>query len=131
MSKQKPAKKTKILIADDLGLSRGILRTMLLKLDYVNIDEAWPGRKAVARYTAGNPDVVFLDINMPDGNGIETLIKIKVLNPEAFVVMVSAESSYDNVRTAMETGANAFLVKPYQSGRIVEILEKYEAAAHG
>lgn len=117
-----------ILIADDEPLMRGLLTSYLqTTLDH-KIFKAVDGNEALNFYTARKDDIhiVFLDIEMPRINGLEVLSKIKAINPNVFVVMVSAFSSIENVKTAMAAGVNGFIVKPYTNAKIDEVLSNYE-----
>jgi two-component system chemotaxis response regulator CheY len=72
-------------------------------------------------------DIVFLDINLPDANGLELIERLRSLDPSVFVIMVSGESSLDNVKRSIALGAKGFIVKPYTSGRIKAMIDKYKA----
>ncbi|MDC2888258.1 response regulator [Psychrosphaera algicola] len=71
------------------------------------------------------PDIIFLDIELPKSNGQQILKEMRLIKPNAFVVMVSAHSSADNVKTSIELGASGFVVKPFTSQKIRSVLKRY------
>ena len=75
-------------------------------------------------------DLVYLDIELPHISGLEVLKKIRETMPDITVVIVSGESSTENVTTAIKIGANGFIVKPFNSGRILDTLQSYLKKAH-
>ncbi len=119
-------KDIKVLIVDDVQLMQDLLKTTLLQLGIKTIYEAKSAYSALSMYTNNNINLVFLDINMPDESGFSVMEKLLSLNDNIFVVMVSAESSLTNVRESIRLGAKGFIVKPYTSERIKDMLEKYQ-----
>lgn len=119
----------KVLIADDQLAMRELLKTILRTLRIANMDVVGDGIQAVERYRQTCHDMVFLDIDMPELDGFSALSQIKAIEPDAFVVMVSAHSSVDNIKKALESGAKGFVVKPYTSIKIADMLKKYREAA--
>jgi two-component system chemotaxis response regulator CheY len=117
----------KVLIVDDIAVARDLLRAMLRNLQVTEILDASNGHDAVALYTRARPDIVFLDIRMPGKDGLQALHEILVIDPDAFVVIDSADSTADNVRTAVQGGARGFMVKPYNMQKVRDILEQYAA----
>ncbi len=118
-------KPPKVLIADDVAVARDLLRAMLRNLDIEEIHDAGNGDDAVATFRRERPDIVFLDICMPGKDGLQALGEILAIDPSAFIVIDSAESTADNVRTALTTGARGFMVKPFNMQKVREILDKY------
>lgn len=116
-----------VLIVDDVHDMRSLLKTTLIKFDVQNIHEASNGQKAIAQYAEVGHDLVFLDINLPDISGLEVLQTLLERNSRAHVVMVSGESSVENVREALSKGAKGFVVKPYSPGKIKGALDRYGA----
>ncbi|MCG8313587.1 MAG: response regulator [Pseudomonadales bacterium] len=115
-----------VLVVDDVPDMRSLLRTTLYQLDVHDVAEASCGEKAVEQYFQEGYDMVFLDINLPDVSGLEVLKKILERNSRAHVVMVSGESSVDNVKTALTSGAKGFIVKPYSPSKIKGALDRYK-----
>ncbi|MBI1891466.1 MAG: response regulator [Burkholderiales bacterium] len=117
---------TSVLIADDNNISLELLRGILASLGYSNIKRAKDGEAVLKFYGDEKPEVIFLDINMPGKNGLDTLKDLREINPNAFVVMVTGESSAENIQQSLARGAQGFVVKPYSAGRIKDVLEKYQ-----
>ena len=115
------------LVVDDVSSVREFLRQSLIHLGVAaeNIDEAATGQVALERYRKSIPDVVFLDIELPDLDGHEVLKQIKAIKDNAFIVMVSAHSTVENVKEAISSGASGFIVKPFSPQKITTILNKY------
>lgn len=124
-----PNHKPTVLIADDNALMRGLLASMLRDVGISDVLYAANGIQVVDIYREKHPDIVFLDIQMPDKDGLAALKEIKELNAKAYVVMVSGYGSADNVKTAIDAGAKGFIVKPYNVNRIMGIMNRYQAAA--
>lgn len=113
------------LIVDDVGSVREFLRQTLMAMDVSDIFEASNATDALDTYKQHIPDVVFLDIELPDMDGQSVLKQIKALKSNAFVVMISAHSTVDNVKEAISNGAAGFIVKPFSQKKITNILKKY------
>ncbi len=117
-----------VLIADDTGPARVVLRALLRRFTAnLGIREARNGAEAFKLWDTLRPRMTFLDIDMPGVDGLEALRKIRQVQKDAFVAIVSGCSSAENVKQALGMGANAFVVKPYKPQRIVDVLQRYEA----
>ncbi|MGX6445291.1 response regulator [Neobacillus sp. K501] len=114
----------KVLICDDSLLIRKKLRETLEKCDCKEIFEAENGIAAVAVAKESKPDLVFMDIIMPDKDGIEALIEIKEINPNAKVVMASSVGTKEHLKKALENGAYDFIQKPLSPEAITHLIEK-------
>ncbi len=114
-----------ILIIDDDSSSRELLITILRNLEYSVIKTAHDGSVAMRIYGNFNPSIVFLDIEMPEQDGFQVLSQLQKKNPDQYIVMVSAHSTMDNVKKALDMGAKGFIVKPYTTGKVKDIMEKY------
>lgn len=112
-----------ILIVDDAAFMRMMIRDILSKDGYV-IHEATNGAEAVEKYSAVNPDLVTMDITMPEVDGIEALKRIRLIDPQAAVLMVSAMGQQKLILEALEAGAADFIVKPFQPTKVLEIVHK-------
>ena len=110
----------KILMADDSSFMRKILINILTKNGYSEIIEVSNGEEAVEKYKAENPDLVLLDIVMDKMNGIDALKKIKEINSDAKVLMVSAVGQEQMVNDAKSAGAQDFIVKPFNNDQVAE-----------
>lgn len=114
----------KVLIVDDSKTSRKILRNIIEQNNCEVVAEAVNGQDGVDKYQELNPDLVTLDITMPVMDGIETLSKIKEINPNAKVIMITAAGQKNKMLEAIRLGAEEFVTKPYEANHIVEILNK-------
>jgi len=112
-----------ILVVDDAAFMRMMIRDILAREGYV-IQEAVNGRDAIEKYRETRPDLVTLDITMPEVDGIEALQAIKDINPDARVLMVSAMGQQKLIVEALEAGAADFLVKPFQPTKVLQTVKK-------
>ena len=103
---------------------RMMLKDILSKNGYEVVGEAANGREAIDKYIELRPDLVLLDITMPEMDGIEALKKIKMIEPKAKIIMCSAMGQQNMVIEAIQNGAIDFIVKPFQQNRVLESLEK-------
>ena len=115
---------TRVLIVDDASFIRFSLRTILEKNGFEVAGEAENGAVAISKYKQLRPDVVTLDITMPELNGLEALKEITAFDPKAKIVMVSAMGQQSNIKEAILSGAKYFLVKPYKEDQVIETLTK-------
>lgn len=114
-----------VLIADDVGLARRLLAKMLREQGIKNIESVDNGGDAITHFFRSRPHLVFLDIDMPDFNGLEALKQIKQWTPDCFVCMVSGSCTLLNAKQAKTYGVNAFLVKPYSLQNLQRMLRMY------
>lgn len=114
----------KILLVDDAAFMRMMLKNALSQAGYTDLIEAEDGVKAVEAYTAEKPDLVFMDITMPNKDGLETLKEIRALDPNATVVMCSAMGQEAMVMDSIKSGAKDFIVKPFKPERILSTVKK-------
>ena len=112
----------KILIVDDSRTSRKFLRHVLEADHHEIVDEAENGVEAIQKYKELRPDIVTMDITMPEMNGLEALIAIRKADPGAKVIMVSALGQESMVRDAVMAGAKGFVVKPFKEETITAAL---------
>ena len=113
----------KILVVDDAAFMRVSIKNMLSKNDYEIVGEAENGKIAVQKYQELNPDIVTMDITMPEMDGLASLKEILSINPAANVVMVSAMGQESMVREAVLAGAKGFIVKPFKEDVILSALQ--------
>ena len=114
----------KVLIVDDAAFMRMMLKDILTKNDFEVVAEAENGKAGVAAFQKYNPDIITMDITMPEMNGIDAVKAIKALDPSVKVVMVSAMGQQPMVIEAIQAGANDFIVKPFQPERVIEAITK-------
>ena len=114
----------KVLIVDDAAFMRMMIKDILEKNGYEVIGEANNGLKAVELYKKERPDVVTMDITMPDMDGIQAVKEIKAMDPSAKIIMCSAMGQQTMVMDAIKAGAKDFIVKPFQSDRVLEAIKK-------
>lgn len=113
-----------ILICDDAAFMRMMIKDILTKNGYTVAGEAENGAKAVERYAELKPDLVMMDITMPEMDGIQALKKIKQSDPSANVIMCSAMGQQAMVIEAIQSGAKDFIVKPFDKDRVLEAVKK-------
>jgi len=114
----------KLLIVDDAAFMRLTIRNMLLHYEIEIVGEAANGAIGVEMYKQLRPDVVSMDITMPEMNGIEAVKEIKKEFPDAKVIMCSAMGQQAMVIDAIQAGAKDFIVKPFQADRVLEAISK-------
>lgn len=110
----------KILLVDDATFMRKMLQDTLKKNGYTEIYEAVDGADAVQKYTEIKPDLVFMDITMPNMDGLEALKAIRAKDGNANVVMCSAMGQESMVLDAVRSGAKDFIVKPFKPDRVIK-----------
>ncbi|WP_413381585.1 response regulator [Alkalihalobacillus sp. 1P02AB] len=113
-----------ILIVDDAAFMRMMIKDILTKGGYNIVGEAADGVQAVEKYKELKPDLVTMDITMPEKDGIAALKEIKELDASAKVIMCSAMGQQSMVIDAIQAGAKDFIVKPFQSDRVLEAIKK-------
>lgn len=113
-----------ILIVDDAAFMRMMIKDILTKNGFEVVGEANDGLQAVEKYKELTPDLVTMDITMPEMDGITALKEIKSFDPNAKVIMCSAMGQQAMVIDAIQAGAKDFIVKPFQADRVVEAISK-------
>ncbi|WP_027726043.1 response regulator [Tuberibacillus calidus] len=114
----------RILIVDDAAFMRMMIKDILVKNGFEVVAEASDGREAIEKYQEYKPDLVTMDITMPEMDGITSLKKIRELDPQAKVIMCSAMGQQAMVIDAIQAGAKDFIVKPFQNDRVIEAINK-------
>lgn len=114
----------RVLIVDDAAFMRMMIKDILEKNGYEVVGEANNGIKAVEMFKKETPDVVTMDITMPDMDGIEAVKAIRQIDPNAKVIMCSAMGQQTMVMDAIRAGARDFIVKPFQADRVLEAIKK-------
>ncbi|OIJ13154.1 two-component system response regulator [Anaerobacillus alkalidiazotrophicus] len=114
----------KILIVDDAAFMRMMIKDILSKNGFEIAGEANDGAQAIEKYKELSPDLVTMDITMPEMDGITALKEIKKIDPNAKVIMCSAMGQQAMVIDAIQAGAKDFIVKPFQADRVLEAIKK-------
>jgi two-component system chemotaxis response regulator CheY len=118
------AQPLKILIIDDDSQILHLLRSALLQNGYHNVVTASNAKDGTQQFSSIKPDVTFLDINLPDTDGLTLLTQLLEKNYSAKIVMISADSFFDNVKRALDLGAKGFVVKPFTIKKILDAIQK-------
>ena len=113
-----------ILVVDDAAFMRMMIKDILTKNGYNVAGEAENGAKALEKYNEVKPDLVLMDITMPEVDGIQALKNIKAADPNAKVIMCSAMGQQAMVIESIQAGAKDFIVKPFQPDRVLEAIKK-------
>ena len=124
MSQKGPLTQQRILIVDDNAIIRSLLRLILRNGGYEVVGEAGNGVVALELAERLRPDIVCLDVEMPEMGGLEALRVIIEKYPAMVVVMITGHSSADNVHEAQHSGACGFIIKPFKAGKVLDTLEK-------
>jgi two-component system, chemotaxis family, chemotaxis protein CheY len=114
----------KILIVDDAKFMRTTLTNILIKAGHEIVGEAENGKTAVNLYRTTLPDLVTMDITMPEMSGLKATKLIKEEFPDARIIMCSAMGQQKMVVEAIETGAKDFIVKPFDENRVIETINR-------
>ncbi|WP_409294367.1 response regulator [Peribacillus sp. SCS-26] len=114
----------RILIVDDAAFMRMMIKDILTKNGYDVVAEAADGQQAIEKYKEHQPDLVTMDITMPEKDGIAALKEIKQSDPAAKIIMCSAMGQQAMVIDAIQAGAKDFIVKPFQADRVLEAISK-------
>jgi two-component system, chemotaxis family, chemotaxis protein CheY len=117
----------RVLIADDANFMRMMIKNIITKHDYEVVGEAVNGNDAIQKYKELQPDIVTMDITMPECNGIDAVKEIKKTYPNAKIIMVSAMGQQSMVMDAIQAGARDFIVKPFNEEKIMESFQKIQA----
>ncbi|MFZ5943696.1 MAG: response regulator [Bacillota bacterium] len=114
----------KVLIVDDAAFMRMMIKDILSKNGYEVVGEAENGKVAVEKYKELHPDLVTMDITMPEMDGIAAVKRIKEIDSGSRIVMCSAMGQQAMVIDAIQAGAKDFIVKPFQPDRVLEAVRK-------
>jgi len=113
-----------ILIVDDNDIMRALLRGILRGDDYEIVGEARNGVQAVEVAERHRPDIICMDVQMPEKNGLVAMAEIKRARPETEVVMITGSADSATVQEAIHHGATGFIVKPFNAARVLDAMKK-------
>jgi two-component system, chemotaxis family, chemotaxis protein CheY len=116
-----------VMIIDDAVFMRNILRAIITDKGFTVVAEAASGIEAMRILHDQNPDIVILDIILPDVNGLDLLDSILKIRPQAKVVICSSISQEPIIKKALDHGANGFIQKPFTPEKVLAALESLEA----
>lgn len=114
----------KLMIVDDSAFMRMILRRIVIKEGHQVICEAANGKEAILKYKEFNPEIVLMDVTMPDVNGLRALMNIKHYDQGAKVIMCSSLGNRFIIKEALELGAIDFIIKPPKEELLIEVIRK-------
>ena len=114
----------RILIVDDAVFMRMTLGRILLNAGHTIVAEGQNGKEAVMLYHIHQPDIVTMDITMPEMTGIEAVKEIKRSHPQAKIIMCSAMGQQRMIVEAIEAGAKDFITKPFDEFRVLEAVDR-------
>lgn len=120
MNKKNPT----ILIVDDALFTRTMLRNILTENGFKAVVEAETGTEAIWAYERWQPDLVIMDINMPEMDGMTAIGNIMNIDPEARIIICSALGEPHLMKEALEVGVIEFIMKPFQPEKVIEAIDK-------
>mgnify|MGYP000573359931 FL=1 len=115
----------KILIADDATFMRMMLKDILSHAGFINLIEAKNGREAINLFKVEKPELILLDVTMPDMDGLRALEEIKEINPDIKIIMCSSMGQEEIVSECFEKGADDFIMKPFKPERVVQAVSQF------
>lgn len=114
-----------VLIADDVAIMQQLLANSIRQLGFSRIVACSNAREVEAAYAAGPIDLAFLDIQMPDKDGLAVLQELLAAQPGAYVIMVSGQGTLNTIQRAVALGARGFIMKPYSAAKIKDAVERF------
>lgn len=117
----------KLLVVDDSLFMRQMLKNILPKDQFEVVGEASTGKEAITKYKDLQPDIVTMDITMPDMDGITAVKEIKKMQSDAKIIMCSAMGQKPMIKEALEAGAVDFIIKPFDKDKAIKIIEAVTA----
>lgn len=114
----------RVLIVDDAAFMRMMIKDILSKNGYEVVGEAENGARALEKFKDLNPELVIMDITMPEMDGIQAVKEIRKTTPDAKIIMCSAMGQQAMVIESIQAGAKDFIVKPFQAERVLEAVKK-------
>ncbi|WP_308808475.1 response regulator, partial [Insulibacter thermoxylanivorax] len=115
----------RVLVVDDTRFMRKMLRDILEKFGHEVVGEAENGNAGIQKYKELKPDIIFMDISMPEIDGVEAVRRIKAFDPSAVVIICSAMSQQEQISEALKVGAVGYIMKPFKPEKVNEVIFKY------
>lgn len=115
--------KKKILVVDDAPIMRLIIKDTLMTSGYDVVGEAANGREAVEKYIELKPDLVTMDIIMPEVDGVQALKQIRDKDEDAKIIVISAIDQRESLMEAIKAGASDYIIKPFEPDRVLSAVE--------
>lgn len=125
-----PIRDRTVVLADDDDITRQLLGGLLRAAGLRVLGEAADGARALDMFQRLKPEIVCLDIEMPEMSGLEVLTKIRESNADAVVLMITGATSGDNVRSAIAGHADGIIAKPFNTAKVIGELERAIARFH-
>jgi len=116
-------KKLKIMIVDDNKTMRTIINEICLTYGFNVVGMAENGKEAVKLYNEVKPDIVTMDILMPEMNGLEAIRRIRFNDDEAKIIVISSLSEKKEMKKCLLSGASYYMIKPFEPDKFIEICE--------
>lgn len=110
----------KVLVVDDAAFMRMLVKKILIQAGHQIVGEASNGKEAVEKYQQLKPDLVTMDIVMPEMDGISAVKEIMKIDPNARIIMITAVGQEAKVMEALKSGAKGYIVKPFQAPKVIE-----------
>lgn len=130
-SKEENSMSYKVLVVDDTSFMRKMAADCLKQHGHMVIGEAVNGRDAIQKYKELQPDIVMMDLNMPEMSGIEAIKEIMLMDQEAVILVCSTSGQQEGIHSALEAGARGYLTKPFNSDHLNDAILKYaESCLH-
>ena len=117
----------KVLIIDDNEMMRMALRMTIQSDAYDVVGDASCAKTGIEQIDKLQPDIICLDVHMPNGNGLELLAQIKQTLPQTVVLMITSSNDAQTVQAAVRGGADGFIIKPFKAGTVLDVLQKSTA----
>ncbi len=114
----------RVLVVDDAMVMRLLIKRILEGLGHKVVAEASNGKEALNQYIIHKPDLVTMDLTMPEANGVEAIGMIRAKYPEAVIIMISAITQKDLIVKSLARGAKGYIIKPFEKEKLEEVVNK-------
>jgi len=114
----------RVMIADDSDAIRKLLKDLVSLGEHELVGEARDGAEAVEKFNTVKPDLLLLDLTMPEKDGLTVLKEIKETNPDAKIIVLSGDGNKEMINKCLESGAVSFIPKPFDFDQVIKTLEE-------